>query len=298
MIRFRWIAGILSLVLCGIGSIRVYEHSFSENAVLYFFDVGQGDAALIKMPFGENYLLDSGGGWNERWIGTELAGELARLGALHIKEMILSHLDSDHAEGALTLLRNLKTERLVFSGYLANYQEKRSWLWSRIRAEAANRKTRLIPIYFPQTVYHGTARIHFYPVHKSKLNSNDGLAIGLEIYGCRFLLMGDLDRNAEKNLPSEFYSPTTVLKVGHHGSRSSSHREWLEQISPRFSVISVGARNRYGHPNETVLKELDRLGSHILRTDLHGYVSFAVSPNGTVTCRSAVNSNCGTYRCR
>jgi len=298
MIPFKWAALVLFLSICGLSAYRFYHRHLSGNAVLYFFDVGQGDSALLKLPFGKTFLIDTGGGMGEFSLGNDLIGELTRLGILRINGMILSHFDQDHAQQAPNLLRNIEIDNLWVSGPLSHEKEKTSWLFNQIKAETSNQGTTLIYVDNLKTIGNERYQVSFFPTRSRHMKSNDGLAVLVEIYGCRFLWMGDLDKEAEKKMPDLFKARTEVLKVGHHGSRHSSDPNWLSQIQPRFSVISVGADNSYGHPHPTVLHHLRGIGSTILRTDFHGFIAFTVTPEGRITCQSAAGPDCGSYSCR
>ena len=117
-------------------------------------------------------------------------------------------------------------------------------------------------------------------------NENDNsLVLLVVINNLKFLLMGDASIKVEKNLITNYdLSDVDVLKVGHHGSKSSSSKEFIDQINPKYSIISVGKNNRYGHPNDSVLDNLDN--SKIYRTDNDGSIMFKINNNKlqTETC--------------
>jgi competence protein ComEC len=299
MIPVRLLSLFLFVTILVMISNRVYCRYFSEDAVIYFWDVGQGDSALIKLPLGKTFLVDAGGGWGEWRMGSELVSELARLGVLNLNGIVLSHFDSDHVQGAIAILKKLKVEKLWYSGFLGREYENKRSVWTQIRAEASRQKTELTPIFNNTSLSSKNVRFHFHAISSSrKMKANDGLAFGLEIYGCRFLFMGDLDEKAENQLESPFNSPAAVLKVAHHGSKTSSHWAWLKKVRPRFAVISAGLNNRYGHPHPSVVNRLVTVGSKVLRTDINGYIAFRISSQGVLTCQSAEGSNCGVYYCQ
>ena len=117
-------------------------------------------------------------------------------------------------------------------------------------------------------------------------NENDNsLVLLVVINNLKFLLMGDASIKVEKNLITNYdLSDVDVLKVGHHGSKSSSSKEFIDEINPKYSIISVGKNNRYGHPNDSVLDNLDN--SKIYRTDKDGSIRFKINNNKlqTETC--------------
>jgi len=285
---------LLTLALLGLGSARVWDRYFSSSAEILFWDVGQGDSILLKLPWGKSYLLDTGGGWRNSRMGEELAGELADKSLLRLDGLFLSHFDSDHAGGSLGLFRKIQVDEIFYS---ASLHSLFPLLLKRIQAEGLSRKIPLRALSQSHSISGKGFQMKVSPIDiQSKKSNNLGLWIELNVYGCRFLFTGDMEKEAEGVVSQQITPPFHVLKVAHHGSLTSSKRSFLSRVLPAFSVISVGAQNSYGHPKAQVLERLRYFRSQILRTDFHGFISFKVNPTGKLSCTHALGS-CGEIQC-
>jgi len=295
MIASKHLCAVLFAVLLVLGFQRFWERYITATAEILFWDVGQGDSAFLKLPEGETYLIDSGGGWGNAQVGDEIAAELAAQSVLHLKGLFLSHLDSDHAGGSLAILRKIQVEKVFYPKAFDSFY---SALLKHIKAESLSREIPVIPVREDFSLQGKDFTIRVWPMNlmESKKSNNSSLVIQIDIYGCRFLMTGDIEKEAENLLIKRISSPSTVLKVAHHGSLTSTQRRFLSRAQPRFSVISVGERNSYGHPKNTVLERLRFFRSRILRTDFHGFISFRINPKGKLTCTNALGS-CGEYQC-
>lgn len=288
----------MTLILSGLVLFRAYERYFSAEAEVIFWDVGQGDSALIRLPFGKNYLLDAGGGYEGQRIGEVLFQELSRKAILSLDGFILSHPDSDHVLGLFSLLRKVSVRQLYFSKNLEILYPVPGLL-TQVIAEAKSRK---IPIHDLKEIWNLKTSDYSFDLQPmlpiTKPNSNNlGLVGHLEVYGCRFLFAGDIEKESEALLLKKIVRPYHVVKVAHHGSKTSSHLPFVKKTRPLWSIVSVGAENRYGHPRKEVLRRWRNMKSEILRTDFHGYVSFKVSPQGKINCQSGLGP-CGEWDCR
>ena len=182
----------------------------------------------------------------------------------------LPHRDFDHMGEAINLVENFKVEKVIFNCGSYNDLEKElikvldkkhiKYYSCISELNVDNNK-----LYFLQT--------------KEYDNENDNSnVIYTELNGYKFLFMGDASTTTEKEILSKYnLSDVDVLKVGHHGSRTSSGKEFINAINPRYSVISVGKNNRYGHPNKEVLENLEN--SKIYRTDQDGSIMFKIKNN-------------------
>jgi competence protein ComEC len=224
-------------------------------------DIGQGDAILVTTPGGQRFLFDGGPS------GIELARELGA--ALphwerRFEAVLLTHPDHDHVAGLPGALRRFRVKKVYTTGAAANTE---AFLAFDRRAAATNRLAAgdrfeadgvTFEVLWPPAGL-GTARL------------NDTSLVVRITYGeTSFLLTGDLEAAAQRRLLAETSVASTVLKVPHHGSKTSA-REFLEAVGAQVAVVSVGAGNRYGHPSPEVLAWLD--GSIILRTDVDGRVT-------------------------
>lgn len=272
--------------------MRAWDRFGSEDLRLVFFDVGQGDATLIRFPGSENWLVDGGGGWKEWDRGKrDLYLELARLGILTLDAAILSHPDADHGMGLRGVMENIQVREFWWNGA---YRPGEHPLLRELLSIAAVERAVSVPIARSETQIHGGVRVLVRPVEAGKSKNDRVLAIGLEFGGCRVLLAGDSEKRAEEKLRD--WGRSHIWKVHHHGSRTSSTAAFLSAARPGWSVISSGFGNSYGHPAPEVVARLRAFGSRVLRTDFHGYVEFTVRSDGRVSCRSA-QGDCGRGTC-
>ena len=242
---------------------------------LEVIDVGQGDSFLLHLN-NKNILIDTGGKKQTKRIKTSSIVNnttiplLKSLGIKKINYLIISHGDKDHMGESINLVNNYKVDRVIFNCGSYNYLEKelikvldkkKIKYYSCINELNINNNK----LYFLQTKLYD--------------NENDNSnVIYTEINNNKFLFMGDASITTEKEILKEYnLSNIDVLKVGHHGSKTSSGKEFIDIVNPNYSIISVGKDNRYGHPNKEVLKTLKE--SKIYRTDQDGSVMFIIKNN-------------------
>lgn len=288
-----------SLVLLVLSVFRVYERYFSPEAEILIFDMAQGESILLKLPFGKTYLIDAGSSTYPLRAGEEIYRELGRKGLLTLDGLVITHPDRDHAGGVSSLFRHVSISQFFYPGSLESVLKTPPRLFSELKAEALSRKSTLHPVSKTLNVKGSHYQLsHFSLVPKKKITPNNLSLISLlEIYGCRFLFTGDIEKETETEFLKTMSKPVHVLKVAHHGSKTSSSLEFIKTLLPRYAVISVGSDNRYGHPRKEVLERLRFFKTEILRTDFHGFVSFKVTPRGEVFCENA-NGSCGRFLCQ
>ncbi len=282
---------LLFLFLMGSFSWRAYERFWPGTLRILFFDVGQGDSILVRFPKGAVWLIDAGGGsakWN--W-GRELFLELTRMGVLTLDVALLTHPDQDHALGFVGLFDQLTVRDFWWNGHLAPGSEP---LLDRLKAQAKDRGIRSLPQGTPQQRQVEGVHVHTLPLRRGTSSNDRSLAVSIEWSGCRFLMAGDAEAAGEKELLARGIGAHHVLKVNHHGSKTSSLPEFIAKVSPRWAVFSAGEGNRYGHPAPSIVHRFS--GRQILRTDFHGYAEFTVRSDRTLSCHSA-RGPCGKVRC-
>ena len=220
--------------------------------------MGQGDSSLIRIN-NKNYLIDTGGNYNYDLGSNILIPFLNSVGVKKIDYLITTHGDFDHIGESKSLISNYKVDKVIFNCGPLNELEK-ELIDMNISYEICINK--LDNLYFLQT--------------KEYDNENDNSnVIYTNINGYKFLFMGDASYITEKEILKKYnISNIDVLKVGHHGSKTSSSKEFIDIIRPKYSIISVGKNNRYGHPNKEVLNILDN--SKIYRTDQDGSIIFII----------------------
>ena len=249
-----------------------YNISYLDNNLyMTMIDVGQGDSILIKFPNNNgNVLLDTGGNWLKKDAINKLISYFKSSGIKNIDYLIISHGDYDHMGEAINLVNNIKIEKVIFNcGEYNNLEKelikvldkKKIKYYSCIKELNIDKNK----LYFLQT--------------KEFDNENDNSnVIYTELNGYKFLFMGDASINTEKEILDKYNLPDIdVLKVGHHGSKTSSSKAFIDEINPKYSIISVGKNNRYGHPNKEVLDNLNN--SKVYRTDKDGSIMFKMKNN-------------------
>lgn len=289
--------GWISLILLALFfSFRTYQRFYNPNLVVTFFDVGQGDAALIQFPLGKTLLIDGGGGWNQFEMGSQvLFPELTRLGILTLDRILLSHPDNDHARGFLGVLNKLKVKELWLHGDLKKAPKKQLLVDIETQSRARGVLEKFISFETFEEIE--GVKVQTLPLGDGSKKGNDkALVVQMEFGGCKMLFTGDIEKEGEWELLRKLNTKIDLLKVPHHGSLSSSQWGFLKSISPRWAVVSVGLKNSYGHPRSEVLQRYRALGVELFRTDFHGAIRFTFSPQGKVTCETP-KGGCGVSEC-
>ena len=183
---------------------------------------------------------------------------------------ISPHGDSDHMGEAINLVENFKVEKVIFN--CGDFNELEKYL---IKVLAKKK----IPYYSCIKELNNDDNKLYFLHNKDYGNENDNSSvIYTELNKYKFLFMGDASVEVEKDLIEKYnLQNVDVLKVGHHGSKTSSSEPFIDEINPKYSIISVGKNNRYGHPNDSVLDNLDK--SKIYRTDIDGSIMFKIKNN-------------------
>lgn len=236
---------------------------------VYFLDVGQGDAIFVQAENGNQMLIDAGPNKN---VLRQLAGAMPFYDRT-IDVVLATHPDLDHIGGLPEVFGRYKVDLVIEPGMAADSGEYLAF--DKAVEEAGAKRIfarRGMKINLSDEVY---LLILFPNVDVSSWSANDASIIAKLVYGnTSFLLMGDSPQKIEKYLVSldKENLDVDVLKVGHHGSKTSSSEIFVGYASPEYAIISVGADNRYGHPHQEVLDILNKFGVQILRTDENGTV--------------------------
>ena len=244
---------------------------------VHFIDVGQGDAALVITPHGRAFMFDTGGTRDRNFdIGAKVdVPYLLHYGVLQLDGVFLSHAHEDHAAGCGAVMKKLPVSQVITADEgLADYARSMGWSDNEPllhKFHTARQGERL-------TVDGVTIEVLFAPPLKEADNKtgNEASNVYRVSYGSvSFLFTGDLTREKEAQLLAEGINPaSTVLKVAHHGSDTSSSEAFLQAAAPQYAVICVGADNSFGHPKKAVLERLQGRGIKILRTDKQGAIKF------------------------
>ena len=180
------------------------------------------------------------------------------------------HGDYDHMGEAINLVENFKVEKVIFNCGLYNDLENEL-------IEVLDKKK--IKYYFCiKELNIDNNKFHFLQTKEYDNENENSNVIYTELNGYKFMFMGDAGVEKEKDILEKYnVLKIDVLKIGHHGSKTSSDKNFIDEMNPKYSVISVGKNNRYGHPNKEVLNNLDN--SKIYRTDQDGSIMFKIKNN-------------------
>jgi len=277
--------------LCVLGAnavllVLLVWHPFAprtERGVLEVtaIDVGQGDSLFLAFPDGKLMMLDGGGlagHGNSRKPRIDTGEDVVSpyLWSRSIRRLdvvALSHPHDDHIGGLAAIVDNFRPKEL-WIGAVADTGE-----WRHLEDTARRRHVRIVRLESGQRFRYGGAGIEVLaplPDHEPSADApnNDSMVLRIS-YGQRsFVLTGDIERRVERQLvESGALERTDVLKVAHHGSKTSSTEPFLEQVQPAFAVISDGFENQFRFPSQEVLERLDSLHTAVLRTDRDGLVS-------------------------
>lgn len=269
---------ILLLVLLLVVAVFSFRRP-SQELRITFLDVGQGDAIILESPSGKVLVVDTGNitSDGEDDMGRRVVAPYLRQRGLNRMDMLfLTHPDSDHIGGAATLLEQFSTSLLVENG---QFTRSDSPVVRRLLETVSSRRVPLKTAQRGQVVTLGdgvTVRVLApTPAALAGPENDASIVLRVEFGKIAFLLTGDAGEIEEAELiAAKQPLGSDVLKVGHHGSLTSTHPEFLASVRPRFAVIPVGERNTHGHPRREVLQRLTDIGAKIYRTDRHGAVTF------------------------
>lgn len=233
-----------------------------------FFDVGQGDAVFIETPADHRILIDGG----PTSLILEKIGKEMPFYDRTIDLIILTHPEKDHITGLLDVLKRYKIENILWTGVVRDTAEWREWS-SLIAKEGAEINLAKAG---QKIILQENPAIFIDIIHPSgnlagqliKDSNNTSIVSKLVFGGNSFLFTGDIEKEAENRIISDNID-ADVLKVAHHGSKTSTSEEFLKKVSPVVAVIEVG-NNNYGHPASEVLRRLADFGIRILITKENG----------------------------
>lgn len=250
-----------------------FKSSFSRGLTFAMLDVGQGDALFIQSPTGTQILVDGG---PPRKILSELTRVMSPFDR-HIDAIIITNPDADHIGGFLDVLKVYKVDRVFEPG-----TQNDSKIYQNLKMEIKNKN---IPDILAKRgmrldIGGGAVIDVLFPDRDVSLwDTNDGSIVVKLTYGnTSIMLTGDSTTETEKIILKENSKEklaSTILKVGHHGSRTSTSASFTEAVAPTYALISDGKNNKYGHPHQDTLETLTKFGAKILRTDSAGTIIFS-----------------------
>ena len=246
-----------------------------------FLDVGQGDSAVVELPDGQTVLIDGGARYERFDMGKNvIAPFLWNRRIHHISHVIGTHQQLDHVGGLIWILRHMSVGR-YWDGGIERSEKFAEDLKNALRDQHIDQRTavrgqdllqsdqcRLSILNPPET---SMVRESNRPSTGTLLN-NLSIVLRLQCGIYSILFAADIETAGLRRLNEEGYRPVTVLKVPHHGARSSLDPDWLRRLHPQYAVVSVGAANPYGHPIESVLRTYQDQHIPVFRTDRDGAI--------------------------
>ncbi len=259
-----------------------------------FLDVGQGDSALITMPTGETLLVDGGGRANFNKLYVQRENEEAELfepdvqnigetvvsnflwekGYDRVDYLMPSHADTDHIQGLTDVARNFSIGGVILARMPLDNPDFIAL------SEVIHKKN--IPITLVSkgdTINFGEVKIEILSPEKSgnletSWSNNQSIVLRITFGDTSFLLTGDIEKEAEKELlQNPEILKSDVIKVAHHGSKSSSTQDFINAVKPKIAVIPVGKRSQFGHPHEEVVERWENSGAKIMSTGENGTIT-------------------------
>ncbi len=272
-----------------------------QNLEVYFFNVDQGDSILIVAPNGNSILVDGGQANN---MARDALGKIKTVFDNSIDVVLGTHGDADHIGGLTQVLDTYTTSLFVETGY-----ESDTDMYKILKSRINDKKIKKLLLYKNSKIVldkkHGVTISVLHPsfefveglymscIKKKKRNKNCdssyvvdtndmSLVLMLEYRGKKILLTGDASKEVEDFILQENNLSADVLKLGHHGSKSSSGESFLKEVKPLYSIVSAGLKNRYGHPHHAVIETVKKVThSKILETkNVQAYILFQVSDSG------------------
>lgn len=270
--------------------ITIYKNT-PKDFCINFIDVGQGDSTLITTQYNKKILIDGGG---SEFGSTFDVGEKTLLPYLLKKKIhkldyvIISHFDSDHVGGILTILEKLNVKNIIigkqfeksenYEEFIKVIQDKKMKIYN---VEAGQRinidKDTYIDILWPDSAN----------VITNNILNNNSLVCKVNYKETTMLFTGDIEEIAEEAILNKYEKSLQILKsdiikVAHHGSKTSSKKELLKCIKPKIALIGVGKNNKFGHPSISTLNNLEEIGCKIFRTDDSGEICITINRRGKI----------------
>ena len=264
-----------------------------QNLEINFVDVGQGDCTFIVTPRNKTILIDGGGSSsNEFDVGkSTLFPYILDKGYTKIDYIFISHFDQDHVGGILTILQKIKVKKVIISKQEENSENYQKFL-EIIKEKGVS--VAIVKMGDRVKIENGIYFDILWPtseqIQENKLNNNS-LVMKMYYHNFSVLFTGDIEEKAEKKILETYKSEknklvSNVLKVAHHGSKTSTIKGFLDTVNPKIALIGVGKNNMFHHPSEEIIDKLKEYGAIIYRTDERGEITIRVNGKGNFKIKS------------
>ena len=248
---------------------------------IHFIDVGQGDSTFIETPHNKTILIDGGGSLSESFdVGEKtLLPYILDRGYTKIDYIFITHFDQDHVGGILTLLKEIKIGKIFIGEQFEECENYDKFInivkQEKLEVTKIKKGDKIIidniifNILFPDIEN---------PIEENSLNNNS-IVMQMKYKSITALFTGDIEEIAEEQIIKENIE-ADILKIAHHGSKTSSTQKFLEKVKPKIALIGVGENNKFGHPNIEVIKRLEKLKTKIFKTAQNGEITMKINHLG------------------
>lgn len=280
---------IMIVILITNSCIYIQNHG---KMIIYFIDVGQGDSTLIRTAKNKTILIDGGGSENSSFdVGEKtLLPYLLDRKITVLDYVVISHFDTDHCGGILYLMEHIKVKNIIISKQgkeSSNYNKFKNIVLDKGISVIFVKKGDKIKIdneTYMDILFPGNNFI------SDNILNNNSIVTKICYNNFSILFTGDVEGIAENEICREYNTTdklkANILKVAHHGSKTSSTAEFIKMVKPQIALIGVGEKNKFGHPNDGVIQRLKNMNTKIYRTDKMGEIEIQINNMGEVKISS------------
>lgn len=282
---------VIILIVILIANSCIYVQNYGKM-IIYFIDVGQGDSTLIRTAKNKTILIDGGGSENSSFdVGekTLLPYLLDRKITL-LDYVVISHFDTDHCGGILYLMEHIKVKNIIISK-----QGKESGNYNKFKNIVLDKGISVIFVKKGDKIKidNETYMDILFPSNNlisDNILNNNSIVTKICYNNFSILFTGDVEEIAENEICRKYNTTNklkaNILKVAHHGSKTSSTAEFIKMVKPQIALIGVGEKNKFGHPNDGVIQRLKNMNTKIYRTDKMGEIVIQINNMGEVKISS------------
>ncbi|MGM9834214.1 MAG: ComEC/Rec2 family competence protein [Bacilli bacterium] len=250
---------------------EVVSYSEYDDLIVHFIDVNEGDSTFIELPNNETILIDAG----EKKYGDTVSNYISKLGYEGITYLIGTHPHSDHIGGLITIIDKFDIENIYMPKVVSNSNIYKQLLLNiqehNLSVKSAQKGLKIIDT--------DELDVYFLSPSDNKYENlnNYSAVLKIDYKDESFLFMGDAETSVENAIKKECFS--SVIKVGHHGSDTSSSLSFVNNVKPNYAIISVGADNNYNFPVPSIIRRWKNVGATIYRTDENGNIIISTDGN-------------------
>ena len=267
---------LVLIILGGSISVAIREVAIASGMNITFVNVGHGDGILIRLPKGERIIIDGGGG--EEFSSYDTGKRvfipyLKKEGVFDIDLAIVTHYHKDHCLGTIAALKNMNIDMVAMPDVMKDNKYRKE-----IERLAEETETEILYLAYKDKIRFDSGAVIeiISPENDRYIEENDtSVVFSLTYNGFKALFMGDATKYIEDKYFNEF-EDVDLIKVGHHGSDTSTGKRFLDLVKPEIAVISINENSAYGLPNGDVISRLEESGADIFRTDMDGDITFTV----------------------